>query len=120
MPGIYTVNLLVTNQDGCTANQSRQVTVTANTTTGVGNVNNSIFNIYSNRNTVYVDFTATPGVNAAITIYNILGQQLSSYKTTTAGLFEANVDAITEGYIVIVIREENKITTKKLFVTNNY
>ena len=118
-PGVYAVNLSVTNEDGCAANQTRLVTVTAKNATGVGNVNGeSGLNIWSDRNNVYVDFSSL-SVKAEINIYDILGQELGSYKMTGTGLFTTPVNAIAEGYVILMVKEDNRVTTKKLFITNN-
>ena len=118
-PGVYAVNLSVTNTDGCTAGNTRIVTVTAKDATGIGNVNGeSELSIWSNSNNVYVDFSSSSG-KAEISIYDILGQQLGSYKITATGLFTTPVNAIAEGYVIVMIKEDNKLTTKKLFITNN-
>jgi len=119
-PGVYTLSLLVTNAAGCSATQSQSITVTANTT-GLANINaNDNLNIWSYANKVYVDFTNIANVEATVTIYNILGQEICSDHYTNNNIYQKEIDNIEAAYMIVMVRNDDKITTKKVLITNNY
>jgi len=118
-PGVYTVSLLVTSPSGCTASKNESITVNANTT-GLSNISGvANLKIWSHSNKVYVDFTGTQIVDATVIIYDILGREMSNENVKPGNLVIqqefVNIDA---EYLIVMVRNDNKITTKKVFITN--
>jgi hypothetical protein len=79
---------------------------------GIGDdITADVNNIFSADNLIYVDLKATRGL---ITIYNILGQEVSSL-TASYGINKISVPQGNTVYIVKVISDNNTVT-KKVFV----
>ena len=118
--GTYTVNLNVTNQSGCSSSISKTITVTDATATGLGNVTGTgNVSIWSHNNTVYVDFTDLQKVDATVTIYNILGQQISSDRVSSKLIYYKIIENIASSYFIIMVRKGNDIISKKVFLDNS-
>ena len=119
-PGVYAITLVVTNQSGCSASQTKNVTVTAGNATGLNNLSgNGNLKIWSNSNKVYVDFTGVQMVNTTIVIYDMLGQQISNKNVTPGNLvFQQEFDNIDAEYLIVMVRNDDKVTTKKVFIDN--
>jgi len=118
-PGVYTVSLVVTNQSGCSATQTQTITVTSADATGISNINNpGNLKIWSHNNLVYVDFTDAQLKDASVTIYDILGQEISNDKVVNNVVYEKQINSIEAAYMIVMVRNNNEITTKKVFIIN--
>ena len=118
--GVYNVSLLVTNAAGCSSTQTETITVLPVNTTGLTNLSGTNGpNVWSHDNRIYVDFTAIQKVDATVIIYDILGQQISSEKVTNSFVYQREIDNIEAAYMIVMIREGEKITTKKVFISNS-
>jgi len=118
-PGVYTVSLVASNQSGCAATKTETITVTAGAT-GINNLNGTNgLNIWSHDNRIYVDFTALQAVDATVIIYDILGQQISNEKVTNNLVYQREINNIEAAYMIVMVKEGEKITTKKVFISNN-
>jgi uncharacterized membrane protein len=115
--GTYDVVMTATNTAGCTSTMDELITVNA-VATGISKITENGISLWSNRNNVYVDFSDAGNVNAVIKIYNVLGQELSEDKFTMNGLFQKMVDDIDASYVIVSVSNTDKITTKKLFISN--
>jgi hypothetical protein len=81
---------------------------------GTGNLR-----IWSYGDKVYVDFTGVTMVNSLVTIYNILGQQIVSENVTSGNLvFQQEIDTFDAEYLIVMVRNDDKIVTKKVLITN--
>ena len=119
LPGVYTVSLTETNAAGCVAVKTQQITVTAATATGLNNVTGiSSLDIWSHDNKVFVDFSNLQAVDATVIIYNILGQQVSSDKVVNSTVYQREINNIEAAYLIVMVKDGEKITTKKVLVTN--
>ncbi|MFN8285147.1 MAG: PKD domain-containing protein [Chitinophagales bacterium] len=116
--GVYTVALEVTNADGCNATASQQVTVNSKAT-GINNLTDSKLTIWSNEDRVYVDFSKQKHVEATIDIYNVLGQVVSSEKFGKTTIYSRQLNNLEAGYVVVSVKTDTGITTKKVFITNS-
>ena len=118
-PGIYTVELTATNSSGCSSTTGQSITVNS-VATGINNVvSENGISLWSNKNNVYVDFSnAGSDVNAVIKIYDVLGQEISEDKYTLNGLYQKEIDNIEAAYVIVAVNNNDKITTKKLFINN--
>jgi PKD repeat protein len=116
-PGVYDVVLTATNTGGCSSTMDEEITVNALLTSISKTTENGI-SLWSNRNMVYVDFSEAGNVNALIKIYNVLGQELSEDRFTSNTLYEKGIDDIDAAYIIVSVANNEKVTTKKLFITN--
>jgi selenophosphate synthetase-related protein len=63
-----------------------------------------------------VDFTKQPG-DAVVIIYNLLGQEISNEPYTGNDIYSKELNNNELGYILIKVRQGDKITTKKLFIS---
>jgi hypothetical protein len=119
--GVYTVNLSVTNADGCTSIATQTVTITSRSATGLNNVSSkNNIPIWSGDNRVFVDFTDQGSVDAQIDLYNVLGQLLSSEKFGGSAIYSRPIDNIEAAYIIVHVTNGNTIETKKVFIVNTH
>ncbi len=116
--GIYNVTLQVTNTDGCSSTAAQAITVSAKAT-GITDVTDNKLNIWSNGDRVYVDFSKQKHVEATIEIYNILGQTISSEKYGKATIYSRQLNNLDAGYVVVSVKGDNGITTRKVFITGS-
>jgi len=115
--GVYTVSVNAVNADGCNATATQSVTVSAKAT-GVTNLTDSKLNIWSNEDRIYVDFSKQKHVEATIDIYNILGQVISSEKFGKSTIYSRQLNNLEAGYVVVSVKGDNGVTTKKVFIGN--
>ncbi len=115
-PGTYIIQLSVENQTGCTATSSQSVSVISPSAISTLAISDNPV-IWSSSNTIYVDFTNVPSVNATITIYDILGRTISSEKISSSLLYQRQLDNLLEAYYVVTVANNNHATTKKVLIT---
>ena len=119
--GVYPVTLLVTSPTGCTSSKTENITVNAVNATGLNNISASgDLKIWSHDNKVYVDFTSVRVSDATVIIYDILGQEISSEHYTNNNIYQKEIDNIEAAYMIVMVRNDDKITTRKVFITNNH
>jgi hypothetical protein len=127
--GTYNLSLTVTNQSGCSATQTQKITVTdtvttiidttAKTPTGVATVSiTTTPEIWSNSNRIYVNFTAIQTVDASVTVYNILGQELSNDRFTNSTVYQKEVDNMPAAYLIVKVINNHETFVKKVFISN--
>ncbi len=119
-PGVYTVILTATSPQGCTSSTIQTITVTDNTATGInkpGTING--VGIWSSENKVYVDFRGLQKVDAVICFYNVLGQKISNDKFNSNMLYEKEVSNMEAAYLIVSVKNNDAIITKKVYI-NNY
>ena len=119
-PGVYNVTFMASSATGCSSSSTKSITVTSRSTTGINNISydNNIA-IWSNDNKVYVDFAQVSQVQATVTIYNILGQQMFQDRISNNGLFAKEIDNIEAGYIVVNVKNGDSAVTRKVFIANS-
>ncbi len=118
-PGTYNATLTSNNSD-CNAISAQQITVTAKATTGINNLaETKSIAIWSNENIVYVDLSKQPKVEATIEIYNVLGQQLSNEKFGRSSIYTKEFSNLEAAYVIVRVKNNDEIITKKLFVGNS-
>jgi uncharacterized protein YodC (DUF2158 family) len=117
--GVYEVSLVVTSPSGCSSTKTESITVNT-TTTGLNNLSGTgSLRIWSHDDKVYVDFTGVTMVNSLVTIYNILGQQIVSENVISGNLiFQQKIDTFDAEYLIVMVRNDDKIVTKKVLITN--
>ena len=126
--GVYTIGLTVTNLSGCSATQTQTLTVNDTTvvidtipvtTTGITAVTGrNKPQIWSNGNRIYTDFTALQMVDATVTIYNILGQEISNEHYSNSTVYQKEVDDITAAYMIVKVSNNHETFVKKVFISN--
>ncbi|MCX6197679.1 MAG: lamin tail domain-containing protein [Bacteroidetes bacterium] len=117
-PGNYTATLTANNTD-CNAVNTQQITVTAKAATGISNLtDNKSIAIWSADNTVYVDMSKQPKVEATIEIYNVLGQQLSNEKFGHSTIYSKAFTNLEAAYVIVRVKNNEEIITKKVFIAN--
>jgi hypothetical protein len=116
--GVYEVSLSVTSPSGCSSTKTENITVNTSAT-GLNNISgaNSL-KIWSHDNKVYVDFTATQLSDATVIIYDILGQEISNDKVVNNVVYQKEINNIEAAYMIVMVKNDNEITTKKVFITN--
>ena len=118
-PGVYTAKLTSDNND-CQSISTQQITVTAKTATGISTItDNKGIAIWSSENTVYVDMSRETKVEAQIEIYNVLGQQLSIEKFGRSSIYSKQFTNLEAAYVIVRVKNNNEIVTKKVFVANS-
>jgi len=116
--GVYTVTLSTINADGCQSSTSQTITVTQKTVNSLSHTEKDKLKVWSYDNKVMVDFTKQPG-DAVVIIYNLLGQEISHEPYTANGIYSKALNNNEASYVVIRITQDDKITTKKLFIRND-
>jgi len=79
-------------------------------------VANSLVDIYSNNNTVYVDFSRLSTVDATITIYNVLGQEIAKGEANTSTVWSKELSVSDISYAIVRVKNGGEISTKKVFL----
>ncbi len=82
---------------------------------GVNHVAADQFKMFSSGNTLYVDFSNMENVNATIDIYNVLGQQISSEKFGSSGIYSKLMSSFT-GYVMVKTVNGGVVRTGKFFI----
>jgi hypothetical protein len=117
-PGIYVVTLRVSNASGCSAAVSQTLTVSG-ATSGIANAGGSNdITMWSNVDRIYVDFTQAGKVDAVVRIFNILGQELSNEKFTGNTIYQKQLDQVDAAYVIVSVKNDDKVVTRKLFIVN--
>ena len=115
-PGVYSATLTADNTD-CNGMSTQQITVAEKATTAITSITDkSGITIWSNDNTVYVDFGKQPKVEAQIEIYNVLGQQLSNEKYGRSSVYHRAFNNLEAAYVIVRVKNNDDITTKKVFI----
>ncbi len=116
--GTYTVTLIVISNDGCSSTASQIITVTQ-TIAGIATtiLNQQTINIWSFDNRVYVDFGRQTKVDAAIEIYNLLGQEMVNEKFAKNPLYSKAFNNLDATYVIVKARNEGQIKVKRVFIT---
>jgi hypothetical protein len=116
--GNYTVVLTVDNLSGCTSTASQTITVNA-TATGLNNLEgNKGIEIWGSENKIYVDFRVLQKVDAVISVYNLLGQEISSEKCISNMLYQKEIKNIEAAYMVVSVKLDDQLISKKVFINN--
>lgn len=117
--GTYNVQLTVTNATGCSSTSSRSITVNSDVT-GIKNVSpDNAIAIWSNESVVNVDFNQLKKVEAVITIFNVLGQEISNEKFTNNTIYKKPLNNMEAGFVIVSVKQGSTISTRKLFISNN-
>jgi hypothetical protein len=114
--GVYTVTLSTINADGCQSTMTETITITQKTATSLSNLTKDKLKVWSYDNKVMVDFSKQPG-DAVVIIYNLLGQEISHEPYNGNGVYSKVLSNNELGYILIKIQQGDKLTTKKLFIS---
>ncbi len=116
--GVYSVTMMVENADACQGSTSQSITVTAKATTGINELAKDKIAIWSNEDRVYVDFSSQKNVEATISIYNLLGQVISTEQFGKSTIYTRTLNNLEAGYVVVSVKNNEGVTTKQVFITN--
>ncbi len=116
-PGVYTVNLHCSNDNGCAADAQVQVIVSQSVSTGIKEDAAKDIVVSAIGKTLNVNIPDALSSNAQVQIYNLLGQPiynapLYSQKTTVT------FDEHPLGYYLVSVKNNNKVSTKRVFIGN--
>ena len=115
VPGVYTVNMIATNNEGCSDTATATVTVVL--ASGINNLPNKSISVISHAKTITVDMQDVTINNAEVQIFNLLGQ--SVYSTTlNSTKEEINLNAQSNGYYLVSVKNAGTVNTKRVFLTN--
>ncbi len=115
--GTYVVTLTAVNADGCSSTAQQTITVTAKTTTGLVEADNSSIKVWSNGNRVFVDFSKLKHVEATVSMFNLLGQQLHSEFFGKNTVYSYAFSSIDAGYVMVSVKTEEGVVTRKVLIT---
>ena len=57
--------------------------------------------------------------DATVIIYDILGQEISNEKVVNNVVYQKEIDNIEAAYMIVMVRNDQEITTKKVLITNS-
>lgn len=117
LSGVYTTVLTVSNSFGCTATDSQTITVNAITTGQDILESGTPIRIWSNGNIVFVDLSEAVRNDIVISIYDILGQQISCERLN-GDHYEKQLANIISGNLVVTVQTDNSLITRKVFIAN--
>ncbi len=78
--------------------------------------NSSIFTVYPNPASGYINFNSDGLTDAIYEIYNIIGDKLLSGKTTNNGINRLNISALSEGQYFIKVLSNKGLTSVQKFI----
>jgi PKD repeat protein len=114
VPGTYTVNLSCSNDNGCSA--TAQVTVIVELASGIADMNAKGATVTADGKTVVVNMNGATLTNAEVRVYNLLGQ--SVYNQPLGDQQQTiNLSEQSSGYYLISVKNNNKVSTKRVFLT---
>ncbi len=116
--GTFTVSLTVSNADGCVSTTDEMVTITAKQATGLIKADNDAFNIWSNGNRVFVDFSKQKQLSATVAIYNLLGQQIATDKVNNSSIYTRELKNLEAAYVLVTVVTENGVVSKQVYINN--
>lgn len=116
--GTYTVQLTVSNADGCESNYAQTITVAEPNGIIVNGTTKEIVATVKKGNTLQITFNGFSGGMATIQAYNLLGQEIVTAKHNTNATFTKSFDNVEATYIIVRVAVDGQITTKKVFVSN--
>ena len=67
---------------------------------------------------MFIDFSKQLKVEATIEFYNVLGQQLMAEKFGRSTIFIRELSNIEAAYVIVKVKNDDTITTKKVFIMN--
>lgn len=111
--GTYTVQLQVTGSEGCTANNSKLVTITSGATTGINDTKADAIIVYSTGNNVLVNLNK---ITAKVEVFNILGEKL--FSETATGTLQHNFSGLAAQCLLVRVTDGKNITVKKVAITH--
>jgi hypothetical protein len=53
-----------------------------------------------------------------VIIYDILGQEISNDKVVNNVVYQKEINNIEAAYMIVMVKNDNEIITKKVFITN--
>ena len=119
-PGLYSLGFTVTNLEGCTATTTKLISVSEPQATAIAETGKSNdVKIWSSKNTVFVDFTSTETVDATVTTYNVIGQEIYNDRCTTGVVYQKAIDNIPAGYLIVKVLNNHVTTVRKVFISNS-
>jgi PKD repeat protein len=112
-PGVYTVQLNTSNDNGCTA--TAQITITVLLASGIKEQDNKEAAIKLNGRTLNINLNEN-AANAEVKVFNMIGQPVyTSVLTTSISTFDLNVES--NGYYVVSVKNAGKTSSKRIFIT---
>lgn len=114
-PGVYTVNLLSSNNFGCSDNAQIEIIVTQSTSTGVKEETANNISVTTQSKVVTVNLNNTVSNDAQVQIYNLIGQPVYN-AVVNAERTTVSLDAQPVGYYLVSVKNNNKVSTKRIFI----
>ena len=116
-PGVYTVNLICTNDAGCSDNAQIQITVSQSAATGIKEATAENVSITSFEKSVSVNLNNSNIEGTQMQIYNLIGQSvyttpLAAQKTTVS------LNEQPTGYYLVSVKNGSNTNTKRVFIGN--
>lgn len=113
LPGVYTVNLICSNDQGCS--DSAKIQITVSQSTGIAEENQSEIKITSLGKSVSVSLPDVPKEKTNIRIYNLLGEAIYS-STINTQKTDIQLSNQPTGYYLVSIKTGNTVNTKRIFI----
>lgn len=119
--GVYTVTITAVNGSGCISSASHTITAgrgNVNVATAVDELKENSLAMWSNGSNIVVDFSKMEEVQATVTVYNMIGQQLSFDNVTSSNVFRKDLSNIANGFVIVNVTAGGVVSTRKIFISN--
>ena len=116
-PGVYTVNLQASNDQGCADNAQIEIIVSQAVSTGINEEAKNEIAIAAQNKTVMINMNGVANADAHLQIYNIIGQPVYNASIITERT-TALLDEQPTGYYLVSVKNSDQVKTKRIFIGN--
>ena len=115
-PGVYTVDLICSNDHGCSEEATIQITVSQAIASGITEETAKDASITTQGKNVQVIINGPINPDAQLKVFNLLGQQVSTANINAdKTIVDLNEQAM--GYYIASVKNNDKVSTKRIFIT---
>lgn len=114
-PGIYTVTLHCSNDQGCSDDATIQIIVSQSQATGITETESKEISVTATNRSITVNLNTVENKGATLQVYNLLGQPVSN-TAINSSITNISLDTQPSGYYLVSVKNGNSMTTKRIFI----